>query len=176
MDGISYREYVALVTERPVERFLARLFLRDVRLRALCIISPFIAAMSDRRFSIHDIRSKAELERIPTYVVTREPAEPYQQEAMEAILGSPWIELRYNPAIHAKLYVALGEREGDSFALFGSGNLTSASVESNIELGMLVYAEGIGRDLLRELHYWASVRLRTLGSSRLIQPIRANRS
>jgi hypothetical protein len=176
MDGIPYRKYVELVTERPVERFLARLFLRDVPMRSLCIVSPFIAAMAERRFSIHDIRRKAESEKIPTYVLTREPVEPYQQEAMEAILGSPWIELRYNSAIHAKLYVALGEREADSFGLFGSGNLTSASVESNIELGMLIFGEGIGRDLLRELHYWASVRLRTLEMSRLIQPIRATRS
>lgn len=95
--------------------------------------------MSDRRYSLRDVRKKAEEERIRTYVLTREPAEPYQMEAMEVILGSPWIELRYHPAIHAKLYVAMGEREPDSFALFGSGNLTAAG-------------------------------------SRLIQPIRANRS
>ena len=56
--------------------------------------------------------------------------------------GSPWIEVRYNASIHAKLYVATAERDADSFALFGSGNLTTQSIESNIELGMLVYGEG----------------------------------
>lgn len=176
MDGIPFRKYVELVTDRPVERFLVRLFLRDAPMRSLCIVSPYIALMPDRRFSIQDVRRKAEADGIPTYVVTREPTESYQLEAMQAILGSPWVELRYNPAIHAKLYVAVGHREADSFALFGSGNLTSASIESNIELGMLVYSEGMGRDLLHELHYWASVRLRTLAGSRLIQPIRATRS
>jgi len=165
-----------LVTERPVERFLTRLLLRGDAIRSLCIVSPFIAPMSGRRFTLEDLRRKAEAERIPTYVLTREPAEAYQMEAMQAFLGSPWIELRYNPAIHAKLYVAMGEREADSFALFGSGNLTTASIESNIELAMLVYSDGIGRDLLHELHYWANVRLRTLAGSRLIQSIRAKRS
>lgn len=45
--------------------------------------------------------------------------------------------------------------------------MTAKLIESNIELAMLVYSEGAGRDILRELHYWASVRLRTLSGSKL---------
>ena len=171
----SPKQHVELVTERPVERFLLRLFLRDASIRSLCIVSPFIAAMHGRRFSLQDLRRKAEAERIPTYVITRDPVEKYQAEAMQVILGSPWIEVRYNTSIHAKLYVVTAEREADSFALFGSGNLTAKSIETNIELAMLVYGKGEGRELLHDLHYWASVRLRTLHESRLIQPIRARR-
>ena len=63
--------------------------------------------------------------------------------------------------------------EHESFALFGSGNLTARSIENNIELAMMVYAKGPGRGLLHELYYWASVRLRTIDESSLIQPIRA---
>jgi phosphatidylserine/phosphatidylglycerophosphate/cardiolipin synthase-like enzyme len=164
-----------LVTDRPVERFLLRLFLRDAKLRSLCIVSPFIAPMHGRRFSLEDVRRKAESEQIPTYIITREPVEEYQIQAMRVIRGSPWIEIRYNASLHAKLYVAVAEREADSFALFGSGNLTAKSIEANIELAMLVYSHGHGRDLLHDLSYWAAVRLRTLQESRLVQPIRALR-
>ena len=164
--------YAELITERPVERFLMRLFLRQVPLRGICIVSPFIAAMFGRRFSLADLRRKVESEGIPTYVLTREPSEAYQQEALDVILGSPCIEVRYNAALHAKLYVALAEREAESFALFGSGNLTAQSIEVNVELAMMVYNTGPGRDILRRLHYWASVRLRTLPDSRLVQGLR----
>ena len=56
--------------------------------------------------------------------------------------------------------------------MFGSGNLTTASFQANIEVAMMVYGQGIGRSLLRELHYWANVQLQTLQESKLIQPIR----
>jgi len=167
--------YVELVTERSVERFLLRLFLRETPLRGLCVISPFIAPMQGSRFSLANLRRKIERETIPTYLLTREPTEPYQFEAMQILLGCPWIEVRYNPSIHAKLYLAWARDEPESFALFGSGNLTAHSIESNIELAMMVYGAGPGRDILRELHYWASVRLRTLRESRLVQGIRLTR-
>ena len=167
--------YAHLVTERPVERFLMRLFLREAPLQCLCIVSPFIAAMAGRRFSLADLRAKVDTEKIPTYVLTREPVEEYQRNAMAILRGSPLIEVRYNQALHAKLYLAVAKREPESFALFGSGNLTAQSIESNLELAMMVYATGPGRDILRELHYWASVRLRTLPGSRLEQGIRSIR-
>lgn len=170
-----WKRHVELVTERPVERFLLRFFLRDARIRSLCIVSPFISPTTGRRFSLADLRRKVEDERIPTYFITRRPVDQYQFDAMETVTGSPWIEIRYNASIHAKLYVAVSERESDSFALFGSGNLTARSIETNIELAMLVYGHGYGRELLHDLNYWASVRLRTLQESRLVQPIRARR-
>ncbi len=46
-EDMAAKRYVELVTERTVERFLLRLFLREVRLRGLCIVSPFITAMPD---------------------------------------------------------------------------------------------------------------------------------
>jgi len=169
---VSSAQHVELITERGVERFLQRLFLRGVALRSLYVVSPFVASMSQSRFSLACLRRKVEAERVPTYLITRAPDETYQQEAMEALFGSPQVEIRYNPSLHAKLYVAWAEREAESFALFGSGNLTAQSIESNIELGMVVYSIGPGKDILRELHYWASVRLRTLAESRLIQTMR----
>jgi phosphatidylserine/phosphatidylglycerophosphate/cardiolipin synthase-like enzyme len=167
--------HIRLVTDRPVEQFLLRLFLRDADLRSLSIVSPFISSMEGCRFTLADLRRKVERERICTYVTTRQPTEDYQEEAMTVLLGSPWIEVRYNPSIHAKVYIALASREADSFALFGSGNLTAASFQANIEVAMMLHGEGIGRTLLHELHYWANGQLRTLQESALIQRITAEK-
>lgn len=166
---------VRLVTDRPVEEFLRRLFLRDADLRSLCIVSPFISSLDGYRFTLADLRRKVERERICTYITTRKPTEHYQTEAMAVLVGSPWIEIRYNAAIHAKVYVAMATREADSFGLFGSGNLTTASFETNLEVAMMLYGEGIGRALLHQLHYWANGQLRTLRESKLVQRITAER-
>jgi phosphatidylserine/phosphatidylglycerophosphate/cardiolipin synthase-like enzyme len=107
--------------------------------------------------------------------MTREPTEEYQIKSMAVLLGSPWIEIRYNPFIHAKVYVAMARRESDSFGLFGSGNLTAASFEANIEVAMMLYGDGIGRTLLHQLHYWSNGQLRTLPENRLIQRIKPER-
>ncbi len=66
------------------------------------------------------------------------PKRSTRSEAMTVLLGSPWIEVRYNPFIHAKVYVAMSRREADSFGLFGSGNLTAASFQRNIEVAMML--------------------------------------
>jgi len=163
------------MTDRPVEQFLLRFFLRDADMRSLCIVSPFISSLSGCRFTLTDLRKKVERERICTYVTTREPVEEYHTDAMMVLLGSPWIEVRYNASIHAKVYVAMASREADSFGLFGSGNLTAASFQTNIEVAMMLYGEGIGRTLLHELHYWANGQLRTLPESTIVQRIRAER-
>lgn len=173
--GVPTKRYVELITERTVERFLNRLFLREAPLRCLSIIAPYISALEDQRFSMMDLREKIEREQVPLYIVTRKPVMPYQLESIEVLLGSPWIELRYNESVHAKVYVAMAYRDAESFALFGSCNLTSRSIESNIEIGMMVYSEGPGRDILRELDYWASMRVRILKESQLVQPIRGKR-
>lgn len=169
------KRHIELVTDKTVEKFLTRLFLRNTPLRSINIVAPYISVMSGARFTLLDLRKKVEREQVPLYVVTRAPSEPYQKEAMSLLKNSPWTEIRYNASIHAKVYVANAQRESDSFALFGSGNLTARSIESNIEVAMLIYSEGLGKEILRELSYWAGVRLRTFAESRLIQPIRAKR-
>jgi phosphatidylserine/phosphatidylglycerophosphate/cardiolipin synthase-like enzyme len=169
------KRYIELVSDRTIEKFLTRLFLRDTPLRYINIVAPYISAMSGTRFSLMDLRKKVERERVPMYVITRAPSESYQQEAMKVLWNSPWIEIRYNASIHAKVYVANAQRESESFALFGSSNLTAKSIESNIEVAILIYSKGPGKEILRELSYWAGVRLRTLEESRLVQPIKASR-
>jgi len=167
--------HVRLVTEKTVEHFLQRLFLRDMPVRSLCLVSPFINAMEDSRFTLADLSAKIARERIPTYVVTRPPVQPWQQQAMAILAQNEWVEVRYNNAVHAKVYITAAVPESESFALFGSGNLTDRSIEKNVEVGMIIVAQGQGRPLVEELYYWANNRLRVLEESKLHQPIRAKR-
>jgi hypothetical protein len=169
------RRHIRLLTEKTVEHFLLRFFLRDVSIRSLCIVSPYISALAGSRFTLYDLSDKILRERIPTYVVTRTPAEKYQQDAIDVLTGNEWVEIRFNETLHAKVYVSSAIPESESFALFGSGNLTDRSIGSNIEVGMLIVAQGIGRPLVEELYYWANNRLRILEESRLHQSIRGAR-
>ena len=167
--------HIRLITERTVECFLQRLFLRAMPVRSLCLVSPFINTLEGTRYSFADLSEKITREQIPTYVVTRPPVEAYQQEAMAILMENTWVEIRYNDSIHAKVYVAAAYRESESFALFGSGNLTGRSITSNIEVGMIIVAQGQGRPLVEDLFYWANNRLRVLEESKLHQPLRARR-
>jgi phosphatidylserine/phosphatidylglycerophosphate/cardiolipin synthase-like enzyme len=129
-------------------------------------------ALRESRFTLADVSAKIRHERIPTFVVTREPAQPWQEEAMAILEENEWIEIRYNASIHAKVFVASAQDPAESFALFGSGNLTGKSITSNLEVGMMITARGLGRSLVDELYFWAHQRLRILSESRLHQPLR----
>ena len=138
-------------------------------------MSPFINTLEGARYTLADLSEKIAREQIPTYVVTRSPVETYQQDAMAILMDNDWVEIRYNDSIHAKVYVASALQESESFALFVSGNLTGRSIASNIEVGMIIVAQGQGRPLVEELYYWANNRLRVLKESKLHQPIRGRR-
>jgi phosphatidylserine/phosphatidylglycerophosphate/cardiolipin synthase-like enzyme len=85
----------------------------------------------------------------------------------------PSTEIRYNPNIHAKLYICWGREAEDSFALFGSGNLTVGGLKQNIELGMMILSRGYGKKLIRDLYHWGAHDLRINPNSRLIKPYQA---
>jgi PLD-like domain len=131
--------------------------------------------LSGSRFTLQDLSEKIRRERIPTYVVTRSPTEPYQEAAMAVLASNEWVEVRFNESVHAKVYVSSAIPESESFALFGSGNLTASSIAANIEVGMIIVGKGQGRPLVDELCYWANNRVRILEESRLYQRIKARR-
>jgi len=158
-----------------VEHFLARLFLRDPLLRSLTLVSPFVNTMQDCRYPLADLSAKIKSQRIPTYFVTRKPQESWQEEAVALLLKNDWIEIRFNESLHAKVFVASAVQESESFAVFGSGNLTGAAINTNLEVGMLLLARGAGRKLVDELYYWATNDLRVLPESTLYKPMRPTR-
>jgi len=172
-DSCHTSQHVRLLTERMVEHFLARLFLRDPLLRSLTLVSPFVNTMQDCRYSLADLSAKIKAQRIPTYFVTREPAESWQEEAVAMLAKNEWIEIRYNESLHAKVFIATAVQASESFAVFGSGNLTGAAINTNLEVGMMLLASGAGRKLVDELYYWATNNLRVLPDSHLYKPMHA---
>ena len=105
--------------------------------------------------------------RIRTFVVTNEPDQDSQQAAVDLLSGSRFIEIRYNSALHAKVYVCKTQHIG--FAMLGSGNLTATSIRKRIEVGIEIREKGPGVSLFRELWVWSSQHLRQQKASRIFK-------
>ena len=154
-------QFAQIVTDRPVEKFLRKIFISQPDVETLVIVSPFIGSLAGTRFTLRELCERLGRKNTPVYVITREPVDDYHREGVEVLLQYDNVEVRYNPALHAKLYVCWTRETAAAFALFGSGNLTVPGVQGNIELGMMVFAVGPGRDLVDRLYKWGH-ELRTL--------------
>ncbi|MBW1998471.1 MAG: hypothetical protein JRJ29_10975 [Deltaproteobacteria bacterium] len=168
-------DYAEIVTSKAVQRFLLKFYLSDIAIQSLVLVSPFVGTLEGSRVTLDAVCRKAVEKRIPTYVITRSPENEYHQEAIDIITKYDWVELRFNESLHAKLYVCVSQDESQSFALLGSANLTRTSIERNIEIAMMIYARGRGREILRELSRWGLERLRSLNSTKLIKKIKVER-
>jgi len=165
-------DYAELITQKPVKRFLQRFCLSDEEFETLIIVSPWIGTLEGVRYTLAHVLAIVARRGLPTYVITREPQDVWHKQAVDMLLGCNWVELRYNNSLHAKLYVCQ-QPEGRGFAMLGSGNLTTASIEQNIEIGMMIYGRGRGRALLHELAAWGTIRLRT--QSKLVKKMQRER-
>jgi hypothetical protein len=154
--------FAQILTEHTVEHFLRRYLINPTPPHVMVIVSPFISDLAGETYELQDVLKKINANRTRTYVVTQPPREPYQQAGMELLRMSPFVEIRYNPDVHAKLYICWHREETESFALFGSGNLTSGGLRYNLELAMMIYSHGYGRTLVRQLYNWSGTTLRTL--------------
>jgi phosphatidylserine/phosphatidylglycerophosphate/cardiolipin synthase-like enzyme len=168
-------EYAEVVSDKPVQRFLLKFYLSDIPIENLILISPYVSNLEGTRVTLDSICKKAVEKSIPFYVITRSPQEEYHQQAINTLLSYDPIELRYNESLHAKLYLCLCQDESQSFALIGSANLTRNSIEKNIEIAMMIYGRGRGREILRELSHWGLERLRTLNETRLVKKMKLQR-
>jgi hypothetical protein len=163
--------FVQILTDRTVEHFLRRYLVGSAPAHVLVIVSPFISDLAGEMYDLQDMLKRINADRTRTYVVTRPPREAYQQVGMQLLNESPYVEIRYNPDVHAKLYICWHREEEESFALFGSGNLTSGGLRYNLELGMMILARGHGKKLVRELYDWSANALRA--KSVRVKPIQA---
>jgi len=168
-------EYAEIVTSKPVQKFLLKFYLSDIPIQSLILISPFVGTLEGSRVTLDDVCKKAVKKGIFTYVITRSPEEEYHQQAISTLMSYDLVELRFNESVHAKLYVCTCQNESQSFALLGSANLTWSSIENNIEIAMMIYARGHGREILRELSRWGLERLRTLNDTKLVKKIKYHR-
>lgn len=153
--------FAHILTERAVEHFLRRYLVNPTPPHVMVIVSPFISDLSGEVYELKEVLRKIDTDRTRTYIITRPPRESYQQTSMELLKVCPFVEIRYNPDVHAKLYICWYREEAENFALFGSGNLTSGGLHYNLELGMMILARGHGKKLIRELYDWSAHALRT---------------
>ena len=168
----SERVYLHIVTDHPVEAFVNRYMLGGSQAEELIIVSPYISEMEEDRYSLADVLHRAEKDKSRVFVVTRPPKEEYHQKALDFLKAKPNVEIRYNPDVHAKLYICKVHEgnEAESFALFGSANLTSGGMTYNLELGMMILARGRGAAMVINLHDWFTNTLRA--TSKRIKPIK----
>jgi len=147
--------YLQLLVERSVDRFLQR-FMSNTGQQALLIVSPFIGNLKGESYELTEVLKKARSEKCRVYVITREPQDEYHKEGLAVLEQGENVEIRYNPDVHAKLYVSWNRNDEESFAMFGSGNLTSSGISYNLELGMMILSRGYGKKLVRELYHWGN--------------------
>jgi hypothetical protein len=164
--------FLEILTSRFVERFLIEFMRTSNKPQVMMILSPYIGDLTGGLYTLKDLIDKVNENHTRVYVITSPPSEEYQAAAMELFQQSQFIEIRFNPQLHAKLYINWCKEENQNFAMFGSGNLTTKGMVQNIELGMLLRPRGFGRKLIRQLYDWSN-KLRP--QSKLVKPILAQR-
>jgi hypothetical protein len=153
--------YVRIFTERAVDQFFQKYLVCSTYPQTLVIVSPFISDLAGELIDLRDIIAKINQDKTITYVITQPSKEMYQQNSISILSQCPLTEIRYNEDIHAKLYICwCRKKEEDSFAMFGSGNLTAGGMRQNLELGMMIYSRDHGKTLIRELYEWSTIGLR----------------
>lgn len=161
--------FIKVYTKNTVEQFVKRYMLGSVQAQSLVLVSPFISTLDGEIYDLKQILKRAEKDHTRVYVVTRTPEAEYQFRGIELLKKFSCVEIRYNLEIHAKLYVCWGRELEESFAFFGSGNLTSGGLRYNLELGMMILAKGEGKNILKALYTWGSHDIRV--QSKLIKSI-----
>lgn len=89
-------DYAELITQKPVRRFLQKFYLSDREFEALIIVSPWIGTLEGIRYTLARVLGIVTERGLSTYVITREPQDPWHKQAVDELLGCNWVELRYN--------------------------------------------------------------------------------
>jgi phosphatidylserine/phosphatidylglycerophosphate/cardiolipin synthase-like enzyme len=166
---------VNVYTERIVEKFFIRFNTLDQYATDLLIVSPVLGTLSETQVTVEKLIRILRVRRIRTYLVTRSPDDglvrdlPGHAKALDMLKDLDNLEIRYNNALHAKIYVCQCKKSEDSFALLGSANMTRNSIVHNIEVGVLIRCFSQGELVIHELDSWIRSNLRT--NSKLHKPM-----
>jgi hypothetical protein len=136
--------YLEIIHHHVPETFFER-FYYETGFYRLWIISPWLSPLESRKITLTDIFQKIIKERIRTHIITRWPEYSWHKEALEIAGGIRDTEIILNNNLHAKLYIALGQRR--SLGLLGSANLT-AKGNTGIEIGILIRNFREGTELI----------------------------
>ena len=141
---------VELVTSRVPSAFVTRFLAQGAKWWVLIIVSPWITPNWSPAYTLDGILQRVREQGVPTYVITRPPAEgdEYHARAVALFRSTPSVELRFNRGLHAKILLAEGPRH--AVGLLGSANLTMSGMEG-VEVGVLMHSRGIGEVLIRDL-------------------------
>ncbi len=164
-------EFANIIYNKSVQKFLLKFYLSEIFIKNLILISPYISKLEGTNVTFEALLNKTLEKNITVYLITRTPCYEEQQNAIDILMKYNHVEIRFNEALHAKLYLCLCQEEVNNFAMLGSGNLTRSSIERNIEIAMLINGYGKGKDTIRELSHWSLNILRTLNSTKIIKKI-----
>lgn len=133
--------------------FLNRMHTRTDRFKEIVICSPFIdAAMADR---LVPLLGEARRTQCAVCVITTPESARFLAPRLP---GHPvfWrASLISRRRLHAKVYLAVARRPGESEAIVTSANLTVDGTSENIELGVRVLATTeFGRRVLEQVHHF----------------------
>jgi hypothetical protein len=145
--------WARLLTRRVIGEFL-NILARSRGWNKLYIVSPWLSEVSEPGVpSLLQVAKRLQDEKATAYIVTRPPVDAWHEQAVEIFERSRQASIALVPELHSKLYCAR-TAEAD-FALFGSANLTQASLR-NLELGLFISNSGDGRHFVKELYEEAS--------------------
>ena len=151
-------------TRRVITLFLDSLS-RSHKWSRLYIISPWISTINiPGVLTSRQLIRRARDDRTTIYVVTRPPEQVWHREAVEELSESGVANVKLLPELHTKLYYA--DTAQATFAMFGSANLTQASL-GNRELGVLVRSVGGGVAIVRQLFHEAAEIYHQAGGRRI---------
>ena len=162
----QHPSFARILRERVVEQFFIRLDIVCHCTDELLIVSPVLGTLEGTRMTVERLKHVVRSNKIRTYLITRSPENeltkgaPYHKLALDMLGGIDGLEIRYNDSLHAKVYVCMCNDRQNSFAVIGSANMTRTSIESNIEIGVMIRCAYQGQVLVDELGYWIKNNLR----------------
>jgi hypothetical protein len=144
---------IATSVGMDVIAFLDRIRSRTHRLKEIMICSPFIdLAMADRLVSL---LTEARRARCAIRVVTTPEAARILSAKLPGHPAFWYAMLIPRRRLHAKVYLAVARRIGESEAIVTSANLTVDGTSENIELGIRVLATtDAGRRILQQVYHF----------------------
>lgn len=145
--------WVRIATRRVVASFLEALA-RSHGWRKIFVISPWISEFGEAGgMTFPQFLKRLKDDDATAYVVSRPPVEPWHLSALEKLAATGKANIALVPSLHTKLYCA--DTDEGAFALIGSCNFTEQSL-LNREIGVLIRASSVGKQLVRKLTYEAS--------------------
>lgn len=144
---------IAISIGVDVVTFLDRIRSRTHRFKEIAICSPYIDVPMAERLVV--LLTESHRRRCAVRVITTPEAAQFLASKLPGHPAFWRPALIPRPRLHAKVYLAVGRRAGESEAIITSANLTVDGTSENIELGVRVLATSdSGRRVLQQVHHF----------------------